>query len=186
MRRRYVLLDRDGTLIESHEYLDDPGKVRLLPRVVEGLRQLRRQGLGLVIVTNQSAIARGLLELERLEEIHGRLAELLAEEDLFLDGIYFCPHHPDDGCTCRKPATGLVERAARDLDFSPVEGFVIGDNVCDVEMGRALGATTLLVTSGYGRQVIERNLAVPDLIVADLLEGARAIRDILSDDAGRR
>lgn len=186
MRRRFVALDRDGTLIEGHEYLADPAKVALLPGAARGLRQLRKLGLGLVLVTNQSAVARGRLDLERLEEIHERLAELLLLEDLFLDGIYFCPHHPDDDCACRKPGTGLLERAGRELEFDPGRGFVIGDNVCDIELGEAVGATTFLVTSGYGRQVLERNLAVPDHIVPDLLEASRVIRGILSGEAARR
>ncbi len=178
-RRRFVLLDRDGTVIVSHHYLSDPEKVELLPGAAEGLRRLRDAGFGLILVTNQSAIGRGYFDLSRLEEIHGRLAELLASEGIELDGVYFCPHRPDEECACRKPGVGLVERAAREHDFDPNDAFVIGDNVCDIEMGEACGARTLLVTSGYGREVLRAGTVRPDHVVTDLTQAEVVIRDIL-------
>ena len=178
-RRRFVLLDRDGTLIVSHHYLADPDKVELLPRVGEGLRLLRDMGLGLLVVTNQSAIGRGYFDEVRLEAIHERLSVLLAAEGVSIDGLYVCPHRPDEGCDCRKPGIGMVERAVREHGVSPTEAFVIGDNVCDVEMGEACGARTLLVTSGYGARVLEQGAVDPDHVVEDLVEAAGVIRDIL-------
>src|SRR5271166_4576848 len=109
---RFVALDRDGTIIVERQYLSDPEAVELLPGAAAGLRTMRNLGLGLVVVTNQSAVGRGYFDLARLDEIHGRLRELLAGEDVTIDGIYVCPHTPEDGCRCRKPLPILLKRAA--------------------------------------------------------------------------
>jgi D-glycero-D-manno-heptose 1,7-bisphosphate phosphatase len=182
-QRRFVLIDRDGTLIVGHHYLSDPDRVELLPGVAAGLRAMRQLGLGLVVVTNQSAVGRGLFDLARLERIHQRLEALLAVEGLRLDGLYLCPHRPEEDCRCRKPRTGLVESAAAEHGFDPARSFVIGDDVCDVELGQACGASTLLVTSGHGERVLREGAAAPDHVVRDLVEAATVIRDIL-DVAG--
>ena len=152
-RRRWVVLDRDGTIIEEKHYLSDPGDVELIPGAAKGLRQLREMDLGLVVITNQSGIGRGYFDGARLDLIHQRVSELLALEEVYLDGFYHCPHLPEDNCLCRKPRTGLLELAAKDLDFDPQAALVIGDKASDVEMGQRVGATTLLVRTGYGAEV---------------------------------
>ena len=169
MSRHFVILDRDGTLIQERHYLSEPEQVELIPGVAEGLRQLRQMGLGLVVVTNQSGIGRGFFDQGALERIHRRMNELLASEGAWLDKIYFCPHRPEEGCSCRKPAPGLVERAARELGFEPCAGFAIGDKACDVELGQRVGMTTFLVRTGYGAREIENGGVRPDYIVDDLL-----------------
>ena len=151
--RRYVILDRDGTLIYERNYLSDPAGVELLPGVATGLRRMAALGLGLVVVTNQSGIARGYFSEATLSKIHQRMEELLASEGVRLDGIYYCPHAPDDACACRKPLTGLVEKAALTHGFLPAESFVIGDKPCDVDLGLNVGATTFLVDTGYGAKL---------------------------------
>jgi len=178
--QRYTVLDRDGTIIVERNYLSDPDEVELLPGAAEGLRQLRALGLGLVVVTNQSAIGRGYFDEARLERIHQRLRERLAAEGVQLDGIYFCPHLPDDECGCRKPRTGLMERAARELGFDPAAAFVIGDKPCDVEMGRRVGATTFLVRTGYGAQ--HEGATPADYVVDGVAEAAQVIQGLLSAD----
>lgn len=183
--KRYVVLDRDGTLIESHHYLSDPDQVRLLPGVTAGLRRLREMNLGLVVTTNQSAVGRGLFNLARLGEIHARFESLLAAAGIRLDGLYSCPHRPEDACDCRKPRIGLLDRASSELDFLPRESFVIGDNVCDIEMGKACGAVTFLVRTGYGAQIVREGGVSPDHVVDDLVEAADIIRGIL-EKAGER
>lgn len=179
-QRRFVILDRDGTIIVERHYLSDPRQVELLPGVARGLRQLRDMGLGLVMITNQSAVGRGFFDQTRLDLIHQRLGELLRAEGVHLDGIYFCPHLPEDDCPCRKPRAGLVDRAAKELDFNPQASFVIGDKVCDIELGRRLGATTFLVRTGYGAQVAADPSVAPDYVLDGVWEAAQIIQRILA------
>lgn len=179
-RRRFVLLDRDGTIIVERNYLSAPEQVELLPGAAEGMRLLQRLGLGLVMVSNQSAIGRGLFDEARLETIHRRLRELLKAEGVVLDAIYVCPHRPDAGCPCRKPETGLVQQAAREYDFNPAQSFVVGDKECDIELGRRIGAVTILVQTGYGAEVAERNAAKPDYVENDLRAAAVRIEHLLN------
>ena len=180
MRRRFVLLDRDGTLIVNRHYLADPQSVELLPGVATGLRHLRRLGLGLVVITNQSGVGRGYFTLEQVEQVHQRLNQLLAVEQVQLDGIYSCPHTPVDGCACRKPETGLVEKAAQELNFEPQHCFVVGDQPCDVALGRQIGATTFLVRGETG-PTDERDLpVVPDYLVAGVGEVSPIVSGLLN------
>lgn len=178
---RVVILDRDGTLVVDHGYLDDPDRLQLLPGAVAGLRRLRAQGHRLIIVTNQSGVGRGMFSLERLREINDRLTQMLRTSGVDIEGIYSCPHHPDDHCGCRKPETGLVRRAAAELGFEPRECIVIGDQHGDVELGRRLGAITLQVSA----QIVtadERSRA--DYVIRDLLAAADVIESIESDASG--
>lgn len=173
--RRFVLLDRDGTLIAERHYLSDPRHVELIEGAASGLRRLREMGCGLLLITNQSAIGRGLIDEDRLTLIHQRLIGLLAAEGVCLDGIYFCPHLPEAECRCRKPMTGLVELAANEMNFDPRNCFVIGDKACDIEMGGRVGATTFLVRTGYGTQTAASGGVVADFVVDDLWEAALTI-----------
>ncbi len=184
--RRFVLLDRDGTLIVEKHYLSDPEQVELIEGAAEGLRRLAARGLGLVLVTNQSGIGRGFFDAARLAEIHERLLRELRAEGVELDGIFVCPHHPDERCACRKPRTGLVQRAAAELGFDPARAFVIGDLPSDVALGRALGATTLLVRTGHGAATLARGETHPDHVVADLREAAQRIELLLTAPAPAR
>lgn len=174
-----VLLDRDGTINVERHYLSDPDQVELVAGAAEGLRRLRALGLDLMVVTNQSGIARGYFSAATLEAIHERLRGHLAAEGVTLDGIYVCPHGPADGCGCRKPGTALVEQAARDRDFDPADAFVIGDQASDIELGRRAGCTTLLVRTGYGAIVAATGVPA-DHIVTDLREAARVIEGVIS------
>ena len=177
-KRRFVLLDRDGTIIVERHYLSNPAQVELLPNAAHGLRQMRDLGLGLVVITNQSGIGRGFFDEMRLQQIHARLAELLAVEGIALDALYFCPHLPADDCACRKPRPGLIESAAQALDFDPPHCFVIGDKACDIELGQRVGATTFLVRTGYGAPEAAHLTRPPDYIVDDLGAAAQIIRQI--------
>ena len=173
--RRYVLLDRDGTINVERNYLSDPEQFELLPGAAEGLLRLSSLGLGLVVVSNQSALGRGYLDIERLEAIHQRMRNLLQQHGVRLSGIYFCPHSPADVCGCRKPEVGLGHRAAADLGFDLTESFVIGDKESDIAFGKRLGATTLLVRTGYGREVELRSQHGADYIIDDLREASSVI-----------
>lgn len=178
--RRFVVLDRDGTLNVERSYLSRVEEVELLPRAAEGLRRMRQLGLGLVVLTNQSAVGRGFFDLARLGEIHARLRELLRAEQVEVDGIYVCPHAPEQGCACRKPRLGLLERAAAELGFVPREVFVVGDKACDIELGRAAGATAILVRTGYGVETERELHPGPDHVVDNLLEAAELLGRLVS------
>ncbi len=144
--RRFVLLDRDGTIMEDRHYVGDPRDVALLPLAGEGLRLLRRAGWGLVVVSNQSGVGRGFFSLEAVAEVHQRLTELLAEEGVTIDAFYVCPHLPEEGCPCRKPRPGMGLRAMEDFRFSPRQGLVVGDKESDVLFGKNLGMRAVLLS----------------------------------------
>lgn len=180
IKSAFVLLDRDGTINVERGYIIDPQDVELLPAALRGLKRMAELGLGLVVVTNQSAVGRGYMSLATLEAIHGRLAGLLAEGGVVLDGLYFCPHRPEDNCDCRKPKPGLVYRAASEIGFDPRRAYVVGDNLCDVQLGKRIGATTLLVRTGRGHAVAAGGAAGPDYVVDDLAEAAEVIEVLLA------
>lgn len=182
--RRFVLLDRDGTVNVEVDYLSDPDQLRLYPGVGAALRRLRDLGFGLVVLTNQSGIARGKFDIPTLERVHARLAELLAAEGVALDGIYYCPHAPEDGCGCRKPLPGMVERAVAELGVDPERSFMIGDKRIDVEMARAVGAAGILVRTGYGAETEARGQVPEGVAVVDDLPAAAAFIE-RSLEAGR-
>jgi len=164
--RRFVLIDRDGTLNVEKHYLSDPDQLELYPGAGAAVARLNRLGFGVVVVTNQSGIARGYFDLDRLAAIHRRLADLLAAEGARLDGIYLCPHGPDDICLCRKPLPGMVEQAVAEHGFDPARAIMIGDKEVDVELGRAVGAQTVLVRTGHGAAAVATTKA--DHVVDDL------------------
>ena len=155
--RRVALIDRDGTIIVDKVYLADPQGIEFTPGAIEGLQLLRDAGFTLVLVTNQSGIARGYFDVARLEQIHARLRSMLAAEGLRLEAIYICPHGPDDGCDCRKPAPGMVKMAMRDLGFGPDQAVLIGDSDADMGAAAASGVAGLRVTIGgeYGVGFLE-------------------------------
>ena len=179
MKRRFVVLDRDGTLIEECSYLSDPDQVKLIPGAAAALRRLKALGLGVVVVTNQSAVGRGFFGEKRLEEIHHRLREILESEGVQLDGLYYCPHKPEDECGCRKPHIGLMKKASEELSFDLHNSFVIGDKISDIQMGRQAGAVTFLVQTGYGTQAVADPSLAADHVVADLAEAAGKIAALL-------
>jgi len=173
--KRYVILDRDGTIIEERCYLSDPNDVCLLPNAAAGLRRMIEAGWGLLVVTNQSAIGRGKFTEARLAEIHARMEALLLEEGVHLNGIYYCPHTPKDQCRCRKPEQGLIDQAVARLGFDPTLCVVIGDKRCDVDLGRQVGAKTILVRTGYGAQEELSGTVFADAVEDDLLAAAERI-----------
>jgi len=155
MNQRAVFLDKDGTLIEDVPYNVDPELIRLAPGVVEGLRALHHAGYQLVVITNQSGVARGYFGEEALAAVKRRLRELLDAHGVPLAGFYYCPHHPDGvvpgyalACACRKPEPGLVLLAAREQGLDLSQSWFVGDILNDVEAGRRAGCRTILVDNG--------------------------------------
>lgn len=156
MQNCAVFLDRDGVLIEDVHYLSSLDQIKLFPDVPEGLRQLRTLGVKLIVVTNQSGIARGYFSESFVHESHACLSESLAKFGVTIDDFYFCPHHRDGHpplnieCDCRKPATGMLLQAAKDHDIDLEKSFVIGDKTSDVELAYRSGAKGILVKTGKG------------------------------------
>jgi D,D-heptose 1,7-bisphosphate phosphatase len=176
--RPAVFLDRDGTIILEREYLSDPEGVELLPGVIQALRVLRDAGFALVVVTNQSGIARGLYSETDYHRVAARLERLLSEQGVGPDLTLFCPHHPDVGgaCRCRKPGTGMHEAATRELGLDPERSFFVGDKPSDVEAGVRMGGRGVLVLTGHGADF--RDEVPPGTWIArDLAEAARVILD---------
>ncbi|UCC73147.1 MAG: HAD family hydrolase [Gemmatimonadota bacterium] len=152
--RRAAFLDRDGTIIEERGDLGDPEGVALLPGAAEAIRRLKDAGLVVVLVTNQSGIARGMFTRDDFEAVQQRLFELLKASDAGLDDAYYCPHHPDvDGpCYCRKPASGMYRLAAEKLSINLSRSFYVGDRWRDVAVSEEVGGTPFLLATGAGGQ----------------------------------
>lgn len=181
--RRFVLLDRDGTINEEVDHLDDPNDLVLIPGSAAAIRRLREIELGIVVVTNQAQIGRGFLTEERLTTIHERLTSLLAGEGAEVDAILHCPHTPEEGCDCRKPAPGMALEAAARFGFDPGRAFVVGDHAGDAGMGRAVGATTFLVLTGHGAEERPRAEGSADHVVPDLAAAADIITSLVDQEA---
>ena len=147
-RRPAVFLDRDGTLIEDKGFLGDPNGVVILPTVADALRLLHEHGYATVVISNQSGVARGYFTDAEVRAVNGEIARQLAVEGVALDGWYWCAH-AENGCACRKPAPGLVERAAAEHDLDIAGGAVVGDRGSDVALGVGLGVPAILVPGPY-------------------------------------
>lgn len=180
MSRPGVLLDRDGTVSCEKGYINHVDRFCLYPNSAKAIRKLNDAEIPVCLITNQAGVARGYFPFELLEQVHDKLKNILAKEgDAHLDGIYYCPHHKDGivdpysiPCNCRKPATGLVDAAAKDHDLDLSGSFMIGDKISDVELGKKMGGSGILVKTGYGRGELEyfsHNWKIqPDYIAEDL------------------
>jgi D-glycero-D-manno-heptose 1,7-bisphosphate phosphatase len=171
VRRPAVFLDRDGTLVRETGYLSDPEALELLPGVGLALRNLVEAGIPLVVVSNQSGVGRGMFTSADVHAIMARLRQRLRAHGVEISAIYYCPHRPEEGCPCRKPRTGLLERAAEDLHLSLADSVMIGDKRIDAAAGRRAGGRGVLVRTGYGRDEEGRADApgpAPDHVCDDL------------------
>jgi D-glycero-D-manno-heptose 1,7-bisphosphate phosphatase len=174
-----VFLDRDGTLIEESGYLDRLDLLAFFPYTTDAVRLLNRAGFAVVVVTNQSGVARGLLPEAFVHEAHRFITDRLARGAARIDAYYFCPHHPDgivaeyrQRCDCRKPAPGLLLKAASDLDLDLRWSFAVGDRWQDIDAGKSVGARAVLVRTGVGRatETARQNRLEPDAIAENLIE----------------
>ena len=181
-RRRAVFLDKDGTLVDDVPYNADPKRIRLSAHAGEALARLGAAGYELIVVSNQSGVARGYFAEDALDAVAGRLGELLAPYDVRLGGFYYCPHHPDGviagyrtACCCRKPAPGLLWRAARDHDIDLSASWLIGDILDDVEAGARAGCATVLLHNGHETEWRYGPWRRPQHAALDLAEAAEII-----------
>lgn len=150
-RKRAVFLDRDGTLNEDPGYLSDASHLSLLPTVPEALKAIHSKGYLAIVVSNQSGVGRGLISPRQLSAIENRFSELLTPLSTNIDAYYYCLHHPDEKCTCRKPSPFLIKKACHDLGIAPDLSWMIGDRISDLEAGHCAGLAHLgLVRTGHG------------------------------------
>ena len=178
--RRAVFLDRDGTLIEEAGYLNALERLKFFPYTVDAVRLLNRGGFAVVLVTNQAGIARGIVKPAFVTKAYEYISERLAIGGAKLDGLYYCPHHPDgivEGlnrrCACRKPGTGMLVQAAADLDLDLSQSFVVGDRWHDIKCGQNAGTRSVLVRTGSGRgEEQSPEPGVAPTAIADNLIGA--------------
>lgn len=178
---RGVLLDRDGTIGEERGYICDPREFRLLPRSSAAIRLLNEHSVPVAVVSNQSGVARGYYGMETVDRVMAEMGRRLNNDGVHVDQVYYCPHHPAGidplftrKCRCRKPGTGMLEKAARDLSFSLPQSFLVGDKVCDMEAARRAECRSVLVLTGYGRRMWEQRAAwshaLPEVVVEDLYD----------------
>jgi len=186
-----VFLDRDGTITPEVGYVIHPDKLELLPGAADAIKKLIAAGFKIIVITNQSAVARGMMDINTLETINSKLKDLLATNGTKLDGLYFCPHHPTEGngeytrlCDCRKPATGMFIKAADEHSIDLSKSYIIGDKLSDVSMAPVLKAKGILVKTGYGESEPELLsssydsasgsdlLCKPDYIARDISDAA--------------
>ena len=176
-----IFLDRDGTINEQMGYINHTCRFQLLPGAAEAIKKLNDADIPVVVISNQSGLARGYFPEELLVAVHEKMNRLLAETDAHVDGIYYCPHHPEAkeerfraACNCRKPKPGLVLQASEEMKLDPKRSYVVGDRWSDIKTAANCGATSILVRTGYGRgdeQYIGPQQEIqPDFKADDLLE----------------
>ena len=176
-----LFLDRDGVLVVEKDYLCDPAEVQLVPGASEALKRAREAGYLLVGVSNQSGLGRGRFTTTEFVAVMVRFAALLQEDDSRLDDFYYCPHRPDQGCRCRKPAPGLLEEAARHHRWDPTRSWVIGDKISDLDLALQANLKPALVRTGYGREQEQRLGDRRGVMIADDL--AAVVHRILAADS---
>jgi len=148
MGNRAVFLDRDGTIAPDVIYCSRPEDFSIFPGTAEAVKLINQAGFKAIVITNQSGITRGYFSEDTLTAIHRKMLDELAVHGARIDAIYYCPHHPDDGCRCRKPETGLFRQAEKEHDIDFDGSFMVGDKQMDIDAGRAVGCRTVLVTTG--------------------------------------
>ncbi|MCD6359734.1 MAG: HAD family hydrolase [Armatimonadetes bacterium] len=173
-----VIVDRDGVIDDETNYVTSWEMFRFIPGALEALRRLREAGWLVLMATNQSAVGQGLMTRETLDDIHRRMNERIEQAGGRIERVYVCPHHPDEGCSCRKPEPGMLLQAISEWDLDPQRCYFIGDSWRDVEAGRRAGCVTILtegVREDRGRRELERLSSPPDFFVRDLAEAVDLI-----------
>ena len=173
--QKAIFLDRDDTICEDAGYLSNPEQLKIFPFAAQAIRILNENDFLVILITNQSGIARGFFDENALREIHEKLISELAKENAKLDAIYFCPHKSEDDCNCRKPKTGMIEQATKDFEIDLQNSWMIGDKAIDVETGFNAGTKTVLVLAGYGQKETEKLKKQPSKIAKNLLEAVEKI-----------
>jgi len=179
-----VFLDRDGTINEDPGYLGDPNKLKLFPESAKALSELKNDlHFMLVVISNQSGVARGLITREDVELVNTKLNELLSADNVSIDAFYYCPFHPDfnseDECSCRKPSPKLIFQASKDHNIDLTKSYFIGDTVSDVQCGLNAGLKTILVKTGYGKEsisILQKENKIPTFVAENLPDACGFIK----------
>jgi len=190
-----VILDRDGTINHDKGYIGAPEDIVLIDGAAEAIKKLNTIGIPVIVITNQSGLARGFYKEADLRAVNKRLDDLLETEGAHIDGLYYCPHHPDDDCECRKPRLGLITEAAQEHNIDLAQSVMVGDKLSDMELAHRAGMRSVLVLTGYGPVALEelkqgaggmaeeegagRGLLDLDFVATDLSE---AVEWMLSED----
>jgi D-glycero-D-manno-heptose 1,7-bisphosphate phosphatase len=178
-KRRAVFLDRDGTIAEEVGYANHISRFIVYPFAAAAIRRLNEAGLPVIVVTNQSGVARGFFPESLIGQMHDKMVEELAAGGAHVDGMYYCPHIRDDQCSCRKPLPGMLELAAREHNLEISGSVLVSDRYNDIQMGHETGCRTILVLTGYGRGDYEWNRAKwprqPDHVVENLADAVEII-----------
>ena len=186
-----VFVDRDGTISEEVGYISDLDQFRLMSKSAEAIKLINESGLKIIVITNQAGVARGYFPEEMVRHVHNKMEKLLSEHGAYLDGIYYCPHHPEGvieayrkTCECRKPASGLLKRASKDHGIDLAASYVVGDKVTDIEFAHRVGAKAILVLTGYGKDELKKINDTtgenPEFVARDLFDAVKWIMNDLS------
>lgn len=170
-----VFLDRDGTINEDLNYIDSPERLIIIDGASSAIRKLNSKGFKVVVITNQSGVGRGYFTKEAVDVVNKRLEEILKKDGAHLDGIYYCLHHPDDNCECRKPKIGLVEKAKKDLHIDLNKSYIVGDKISDIEIAQNIGGKGILVLTGKGKDEEKKIKQKPCYIAKDLSDAVEWI-----------
>jgi D-glycero-D-manno-heptose 1,7-bisphosphate phosphatase len=174
--RPAVFLDRDGTIAEEVGYLDDISRFRMFPFAAQAIRRLNKAKLPVIVITNQSGVARGYFPESLVSAVHELMTEQLAKEGAHVDALYYCPHKEEDECACRKPRPGMLKSAEREHGLDLRRSSVVGDRYGDIELAHGVGARAILVRTGYGENEIAQRSAKwpvpPDFVAESLAEAA--------------
>lgn len=174
MGNKVIFIDRDGTINANVGYIDNITRFKIYPGVGEGIKLLKDHGFKIIVVTNQSGIARGFFSEKTLEEIHKKMKNELSKKYAKIDAIYYCPHHPNEQCDCRKPKTGLLQKAIKDFDIDVTQSYIIGDRMLDIEAGSKIGCKTILVPEDNEKvhEEMEKSKIKPDHICDNFYSAA--------------
>ncbi len=177
-----VFLDRDGVIVEDIGYLGKHSDIRFLPKVGKAVKLLNKSGFKVIVVTNQSGVARGYFTEQTVRGINKHIQESLAEQGAFIDRMYYCPHHLEGtleeyrrDCHCRKPNPGMIEAAVRDFGIDAGKSFLIGDKISDIEAGHRAGCKTILLQGRGAPKRDEETASTSNLVAEDLYEAAKRL-----------
>lgn len=184
-----VFLDRDGTISEEVGYIRDPDQFQLMPKSAEAVKLMNARGLKVIVITNQAGVAKGYFPEAVINQVHKKMEKTLLDQGAFLDGVYYCPHHPEgvvetyrQTCECRKPASGLLKKASEEHGIDLSRSYMVGDKLADVDCGHRIGAKAILVLTGYGKDEFKKTdgakIRKPDYVADDILD---AVKWIMND-----